>query len=126
MTEKTVADRLSEAIEKSGRSQREIAAEMGYSRPNVLSMMKLGQTKIPIEKAPLLARACGIDPAEFTRHVMQEYAPAVWTTLEATFGESLTPAERRCLDAFREIVARTGREPDVSAAPLAQAVSRRG
>ena len=114
MTRMTVAERLEKAIEESDKSQRQIAAEVGYTRPNVLSMMKQGQTKIPLEKAPLLAKACGLDPAEFTRHAMQEYLPAVWETLAATFGESLTPAERRCLAAFREVAAKAGREPEVT------------
>ena len=124
MTHMSVAERLEKAIEESGKSQREIAAEVGYPRPNVLSMMKQGQTKIPLEKAPLLARACGLDPADFTRHAMQEYMPAVWETLAATFGESLTPAERRCLSAYRKVVARTNREPEVTAEMLHTSTQR--
>ena len=123
MTRMSVAERLEKAIEASDKSQREIAAKVGYTRPNVLSMMKLGQTKVPIEKAPLMAEACGMDPADFTRHVMQEYHPAVWEVLAETFGESLTPAERRCLEAFREVAARMGQEPEVTSETLQEILS---
>jgi len=100
MTRMSVAERLEKAAGARGKSQREIAAKVGYTRPNVLSMMKLGQTKVPIEKAPLMAETSGVDPADFTRHVMQEYHSAVWEVLAETFGEFLTPAGQRCLEAF--------------------------
>jgi len=124
MTRMTVAKRLEKAIEESGKNQREIATEVGYTRPNVLSMMKHGETKIPLEKAPLLAKACALDPAEFTRHAMQDYMPAVRQTLADTFGESLTTAERRCLAAFRKVAAKTGREPEVTVKMLEQCAAR--
>lgn len=124
MTRMTVAERLAKAIAQSGKSQREIATEVGYTRPNVLGMMKHGETKIPLEKAPLLAKACGLDPADFTRHAMQEYMPAAWQTLADTFGEPLTPAKRRCLAAFRDVATKTGCEPEVTAEMLEQCAAR--
>ena len=41
-------------------------------------MMKLGQTKVPLDKIPLLAKACGVDQAFFMRLALQEYMPAGW------------------------------------------------
>lgn len=62
MTIKTsVADYFEMAIRLSGKSQREISKAAGYSKPNIISMMKTGQTKIPVEKIPALAAAMGIE-----------------------------------------------------------------
>ena len=122
MTEKSVAQRLEEAIDRSGKSQREIARDVGYQRANIISMMKNGETKVPIEKAPLLAKACGIDPADFTRHVLEEYHPAAWATLAELFGKPLTRREKACIDAYREIVETLGHEPEIGAQQLRNAI----
>jgi hypothetical protein len=98
----SVADYLAKAIDLSGLTQRELAAAVGYPKPNVISMMKLGQTKIPMEKVPVFARALGLDPAHFTRLAMREYMPDVWEALESVFGESLTDRERRFVEILRE------------------------
>ena len=101
-TNLTVAEYLTKAIELSGRTQREIAREVGYPKPNVISMMKQGQTKVPIEKAPLFAKACGVDPAFFLRLVLQEYFPDAWAAIFKTFGETLTANEMAMVEAYRE------------------------
>ena len=66
----TVAEYLSHAIYLSGKTQREIAQEAGFNKPNVLSMMKQGLTKVPIYSIPLLAKACSVDPVHFMRLAM--------------------------------------------------------
>lgn len=99
----TVAEYLTKAIELSGKTQREVAREVGYEKPNVVSMMKQGQTKVPIEKAPMFAKACGVDPTFFLRLVLQEYFPDAWKTIQATFGESLTDNEKKLVAAYREV-----------------------
>jgi hypothetical protein len=99
----TVASELAEMIERCGKTHKQIAHEAGFPRPNVISMMKTGEMKVPIDKAPALATACGGDPVTFTRRVMEEYEPAAWAALEMTLGEPLTAAERDLLDLYREI-----------------------
>lgn len=91
-------------LERSGKSQKEIAQEAGFARPNVISMMKSGEMKVPIDRALALARACGADPAAFTRLVLAEYSPAVLETLDAELGVSLFDGRPD---------ARTGAEPKV-------------
>lgn len=98
----TVAEHLVKALEFSGRTQREIAEEIGYQKSNIISMMRAGQTKVPIEKIPPMAKALGVDPVLFVRIALQEYLPAVWETMTTTFGESLTEQERRFLEILRE------------------------
>lgn len=97
----TVAEYLTKAIELSGKTQREVAREVGYDKPNVVSMMKQGQTKVPIEKAPLFAKACGVDPAFFLRLVLEEYHQPAWEMIRDTIGDPLTENERRLLAVYR-------------------------
>lgn len=99
----SVAEFLTRMIELSEKSQKQIAQDVGYPHPNVLSMMKMGQTKVPIEKAPAFARALNVDPAYFVRLVMREYMPEAWRAIETAIGEPLTQNERRLVEAYREI-----------------------
>ncbi|MBB5221652.1 hypothetical protein HNP73_001588 [Amaricoccus macauensis] len=98
----TVADHLVKALDFSGRTQREIAEEIGYQKSNIISMMRAGQTKVPIEKIPPMAKALGVDPVLFVRIALQEYLPTVWETMSTTFGENITEQERRFLEILRE------------------------
>lgn len=98
----TVAEYLSKAMDLSGKSQREIAREVGYPRPNIMSMMRLGQSKVPIERVPDIAKATGVDPATFMRIALQEYMPVVWETMKDLFGEPITAREKRWLDILRD------------------------
>ena len=87
------ADFLARAIEFSGRTQREIAADAGFPRPNVISMMKRGDMPIPLERAPALARACRVDPAYFLRLILEEHHPEAYAVLVNTLGEPLSRNE---------------------------------
>lgn len=97
----TVAEFLSQAIDISGKSQKEIAQEVGWQKPNVLSMMKQGITKVPLDKVPALARACGVDEAHFLQLAMSEYQPAIWKVIIDTVGEPLSSDEKKMLEEYR-------------------------
>ena len=98
MTQSPTANFLSQAIEKSGLTQREISERAGFAKPNILSMMKRGETKVPIERIPALAEACGANARDFLRVAMQEYHPDVWRVLGEVFDPQLT---RRELDIIK-------------------------
>lgn len=102
-TKPTVQSELGAMIERSGRTHKQIARDAGFPRPNVISMMKSGEMKVPLDKAPGLARACGGDPVAFTRLVMEEYEPQAWAVLLETLGKPLSRAERALLDVFEGI-----------------------
>lgn len=94
----TAQEFLEKAIDLSGKTQREIALEVGYDKPNVLSMMKKGTTKIPVEKVPALARATGVDPAQMLRIVMTEYNPDVWAVIVSVMNnEPLSDEEKQII-----------------------------
>ncbi|MDF2231266.1 helix-turn-helix transcriptional regulator [Albimonas sp. CAU 1670] len=85
---KSVQATFAAMLEDSGKTQKAIALEVGLDRRNVISMMKTGDMKVPIDRASALARACGADPAAFTRLVVQEYMPEVWEMLSVEFGQA--------------------------------------
>lgn len=98
----TVAEYIEKAIDLSGKTQREIALEAGFERPNVLSMMKKGITKVPIDRIPALAQACGVDAATFLRIAMNEYNPETWRVISKHLGQVTTDDECHVLDAYRK------------------------
>jgi transcriptional regulator with XRE-family HTH domain len=85
----TVKDFLTQAIEASGLKQTEIALAVGYDKPNFITMLKQGKTKLPINKVPVFAKALGIDELHFLRLVMREYHPQVWGVFENIMGKQL-------------------------------------
>ena len=86
----TVAEYFSHAIHLSGKTQKQIADEAGFNKPNIISMMKQGITKVPIYKVPALAEACGADQVQFTSLAMAEYNPEIWAVLQEVKGEYLS------------------------------------
>ncbi|MGR3271504.1 hypothetical protein [Thalassococcus profundi] len=46
MTDSPTARLIAEAIDASGKTQREIANEIGFERPNVVSMLKSGEMRM--------------------------------------------------------------------------------
>lgn len=106
----TVAEYLTQAIAISGKSQREIAQEVGWNSANVLSMMKQGITKVPVEKAPDLAKSIGVDQSVFLRIVMNEYMPEAWAVIRKFSGDLLTEEELELVKKHR--VAKAQNETD--------------
>ncbi|WP_040544680.1 helix-turn-helix transcriptional regulator [Salipiger bermudensis] len=84
MTTSPTARMIADAVEASGKTLREIATEMGLERGNVISMLKSGEMRMPIERIPAFAAATGIDPLALTRIAMSEYMPQTWNVLAPT------------------------------------------
>jgi transcriptional regulator with XRE-family HTH domain len=95
------AEFLKKALDQAPLTQREVAERAGFQRPNILSMMKNGETKVPLNRIPELARACEVKPSTFIRVAMKEYHPEVWAILEDIFDGCLTPAEEEMMMLFR-------------------------
>ncbi|WP_242533918.1 XRE family transcriptional regulator [Salipiger bermudensis] len=84
MTTSPTARMIADAVEASGKTLREIATDMGLERGNVISMLKSGEMRMPIERIPAFAAATGIDALELTRVAMSEYMPEAWAVLAAS------------------------------------------
>lgn len=89
----TVAEFLTQQLALSPKSQRTIGNECGYENPNVITMIKQGSTKLPINKVGLMAKALGLDPRYLLRLVMEEYAPETWDVLTDILGREASVAD---------------------------------
>lgn len=97
-----VAAFIAAAIEKSSKTQLEISAEAGFPRSSVLSMIKQGQTKMPLARIPQMARALDVDPVEFFRLAMAEYMPELLRICDDIYGNpQLSEAEAALLQRLR-------------------------
>jgi len=98
-----VAERVSALIESSGKSLREIADEMGYGKPNIISMFASGATKVPIRRLASLARALKADPRHLVRLGLEEYCPEDYRAIAEHVGEILSDNERDILFTIRRV-----------------------
>lgn len=99
---------ITEKIEKSDKTQIEIAHELGYDKPNIITMFKHGATKVPVAKVPALARALGLDPAHLLRLALSEYSPEILEAIESSFGWLVAEDEYQLLKQVRTL---TGGDP---------------
>lgn len=85
-----VAEYLKQQLEQSPKTQAQIADEIGFANPNILTMMKAGQCKLPMTKIGKLADALGIDKRQLLRRVLLEYSPELLAVIEEVLGQPLT------------------------------------
>ena len=91
----------------SEKTLREIAEEIGYTRPNVLSNMRSGVTKLPITKVMPMAKALGVDPMRLLKITLEEYTPESLEAIEQIAGYVVTENEREMLKVIRDATADT-------------------
>ena len=71
----TVAEFLSDHVQRSGMTRAAITTDAGFLHPRMVEIMCDGRAKVPINRVLPLAKTLGIDTAEFARIVLAEYAP---------------------------------------------------
>lgn len=99
----TVVEYLNAQIALCGKSQVEIASDVGYDKPNLITMIKQGKTKLPINKVEAFAKSLGVDPMNLLRIVMSEYSPDAWKVIENILGnEVVTDSEMNLIKLYRE------------------------
>jgi transcriptional regulator with XRE-family HTH domain len=82
---------------KGVKTQREIAAEIDYDKPNMISMFKRGEARVPLDKIPLLAKALGVDPAQMFRLALEQYWPDLREVIAKLFGRLASENEEEIL-----------------------------
>lgn len=63
--------------ETKGKTQRDVARQLGYKTSVVLSHMALGRVPIPIDKANLIADVLKLDPSAFLLAILKQRHPDV-------------------------------------------------
>lgn len=87
-----------------------LANALGYQSPQVIGMIKAGRMKVPLAKAPLLAKALGVDPAALMRRLLQDSDPELLQAIEQCLGMlCLSNGEKKLIEAIRK--ANRGTEP---------------
>lgn len=98
----SVAEYISAQIILCGKDQVQIAQECGFNKPNVITMIKQGKTKVPLERVGPLAKSLGIDPGFLFKLVIGEYMPTLLDSVEAIIdGPVLTHNEMEFIEVIR-------------------------
>jgi len=93
-------------VRKSGKTQVEIARDVGFPRSNFLSMIGKGTAKIPLNRVPALAESIGISPRDLFLRCLTEYEPELLTTIQAVFpGALLDNDDLEALELFKSRIA---------------------
>lgn len=98
----TVAEYIDWQIHLCGKSQKQIAEEAGFPKPNIITMFKQGATKLPMEKIGRFAKAIEVDPIHLFKLCIAEYQPETWAEIQRMFSQPiLTINELEILEVIR-------------------------
>lgn len=103
-TTSSVAHFIASRIEASGQLQKDIAEKVGFEKPNMITMVKQGKTRLPIDKIGPMAQALEIDPVALFAMCMAEYHPNTWKAIAPFLESAMTADELRMLGAIRTAV----------------------
>ncbi len=84
-----LATLIDAATDHGGMNQRQIAQAIGYEKPNMISMIKTGATRLPVSKIPVFAKTVGVDPVHLLRILLSDYMPETWNVIQALQGNQL-------------------------------------
>jgi hypothetical protein len=83
-------DYFASLLGRSEFSQRELAAMIGFNHPNVMSMLKTGRMKVPLDRIPDLAWALNADPFVLLVLALNDEHPALLRILQDHMGISVS------------------------------------
>jgi len=85
------------------KTQKEIAHQAGFVNANMISLLKNGSSKIPLDRVPDLALTIEVEPAHLMRIALEQSIgkPAALSVLEV-FGTPTTASERHLLEEIRK------------------------
>lgn len=100
-TAKLVADRIRDLSHR--KTQAEIASEAGFPNANMMTFLKNGRNKVPLDRVPTLAKALEVDPAYLMRLALdQAVGVTAAQAITEIFGTPVTENERSWIGALRE------------------------
>lgn len=90
----------------------DLCAALGFEREIVLTMIKAGNMKLPLNKVPALAVALELDAAELLKVALRETSPDLLQVIEEVFNTaSLTATEMNLIRHLRELCGNTPASP---------------
>ena len=100
-TAKLITDRIRDLSHR--KTQAEIASEAGFGNPNMMTFLKNGKNKVPLDRVPSLAKALEVDPAYLMRLALDQSVGATAAkAITDIFGTPTTENERGWLDELRD------------------------
>lgn len=121
----TVAQYFSQQVDLCGKPQTDIAKEMGFDVPNVISNIKSGRTKLPLTRIGLAAKALGVDGLFLMKLALNEYLALKEGETGPTFWEVIEEANTRLITKEEfEIVEELRKETDDTNPRLVRDISR--
>ena len=99
-----VAKFVRRQIQMLGKPQHEIAREVGFDQPNIITMIKQGKTKLPLAKVGPMAIALETDPVYLTQLCFSTYFPETWAAIAPFLETALTADEKTMIHAWRSYV----------------------
>lgn len=85
------------------KNQVQIAEQAGFTTPNLISMLKNGASKLPIDRVPSMAKALDADPAYLLRLALeQSMGETAARAVGEIFGTPITANERGWIEEIRD------------------------
>lgn len=100
-TAKLIADRIRDLSHR--KTQAEIASEAGFPNANMVTFLKNGRNKVPLDRVPSLAKALEVDPAYLMRLALDQAVGATAAkAITDIFGTPATENESGWLKELRD------------------------
>lgn len=86
-----------------GKTNEELAEELGYERPNIISMWRTGRTRVPLDRVPKLADVLGVSlPLLLTLWMDQYVSDKDYAKLTKLLARTVTDDEAALLEILRD------------------------
>jgi hypothetical protein len=108
----TVLIRERLAVLTADKPERTIAAEAGFKSTNMLSMIKGGRSKVPLERVDGIARALGVDPMLLFRLALEQHFEEGSEEMSIAETICITANEMEIIDRIR--AASNGSDPEMT------------
>ncbi len=100
----TLAQQIATQQKAMAISNKALAAALGYDSPQVITLIKDGRMRVPMNKARALADALDLEPGEVMRQLLRETSPELLESVEECMGPLvMTPPEVRLIGKLREV-----------------------
>ena len=111
-TARLIADQITILAHR--KTQAEIASEAGFANANMMTFLKNGKNKVPLDRVPSLAKALEVDPAYLMRLALDQAVGATAAkAITEIFGTPATENEHGWLAELRDVSGNT--DPRITA-----------